>query len=867
MIVKKYEQVLTVNDVAYTYFDIKAAIDNIDTLPYALRILAEGIIRNFDGSKFTQEHLSMLQNYDGKTLDSGEIPFKPSRVILQDFTGVPAVVDLAAMRDSVNKLGGNPQLINPEVAVDLVIDHSLQVDFSGSKQALEMNAKREFERNRERYEFLKWATESFENFRVVPPATGIIHQVNIEYLSDVVNVKDNVLLPDTVFGTDSHTTMINGLGVLGWGVGGIEAEAAILGEASYFPMPEVIGVRFVGKLNPLATATDLALTMTKILRDQHVVGKFVEYFGPGLASLTLADRATVANMAPEYGATCGYFPIDQETLDYLTKTNRDAELISRVETYAKANHLFYDETKEPVYNQVIEVDLATIETYLSGPKRPQDLIPLGEMASEFDTFSKSITSQAADDASLVNEGDIVIAAITSCTNTSNPYVMMMAGLLAKNAVDKGLTVPKTVKTSLAPGSKVVTAYLEKAGLIEPLAALGFDVVGYGCTTCIGNSGPLDDAVSESIIDQDLLVTSVLSGNRNFEGRIHPLVKANYLASPPLVVAYAIAGNVKKDLTVEPLGTDQTGQAVYLKDIMPDYDTVKAKVDQYVTRGLYETYYAHIFDANDAWNNIKSSKSETYPWDETSTYVANPPYFDTLSLSEDTTHKPLTNMRVLAKFGDSVTTDHISPAGNIAMKSPAGEFLEAAGVAPRDFNSYGSRRGNDKVMTRGTFANIRIKNLLTPGIEGGVTRYQDDVLPIYDAALKYKADHTPLVVLAGKDYGMGSSRDWAAKGTNLLGIKVVIAESFERIHRSNLAMMGLIPLQFLPGESADSLGLTGFETYEVEMPENPEIGQLVTVHADDKTFQARLRFDSQADLEYYANGGILQMVIRKKVTNG
>lgn len=867
MIVKKYEQVLTVNDVAYTYFDIKAAIDNIDTLPYALRILAEGIIRNFDGSKFTQEHLSMLQNYDGKTLDSGEIPFKPSRVILQDFTGVPAVVDLAAMRDSVNKLGGNPQLINPEVAVDLVIDHSLQVDFSGSKQALEMNAKREFERNRERYEFLKWATESFENFRVVPPATGIIHQVNIEYLSDVVNVKDNVLLPDTVFGTDSHTTMINGLGVLGWGVGGIEAEAAILGEASYFPMPEVIGVRFVGKLNPLATATDLALTMTKILRDQHVVGKFVEYFGPGLASLTLADRATVANMAPEYGATCGYFPIDQETLDYLTKTNRDAELISRVETYAKANHLFYDETKEPVYNQVIEVDLATIETYLSGPKRPQDLIPLGEMASEFDTFSKSITSQAADDASLVNEGDIVIAAITSCTNTSNPYVMMMAGLLAKNAVDKGLTVPKTVKTSLAPGSKVVTAYLEKAGLIEPLAALGFDVVGYGCTTCIGNSGPLDDAVSKSIIDQDLLVTSVLSGNRNFEGRIHPLVKANYLASPPLVVAYAIAGNVKKDLTVEPLGTDQTGQAVYLKDIMPDYDTVKAKVDQYVTRGLYETYYAHIFDANEAWNNIKSSKSETYPWDETSTYVANPPYFDTLSLSEDTTHKPLTNMRVLAKFGDSVTTDHISPAGNIAMKSPAGEFLEAAGVAPRDFNSYGSRRGNDKVMTRGTFANIRIKNLLTPGIEGGVTRYQDDVLPIYDAALKYKADHTPLVVLAGKDYGMGSSRDWAAKGTNLLGIKVVIAESFERIHRSNLAMMGLIPLQFLPGESADSLGLTGFETYEVEMPENPEIGQLVTVHADDKTFQARLRFDSQADLEYYANGGILQMVIRKKVTNG
>lgn len=867
MILKKFEQELTVNGVTYTYFDIQAAIKNIESLPYSLRILAEGIIRNFDGSKFTQEHLSKLQNYDGKTLDNGEIPFKPSRVILQDFTGVPAVVDLAAMRDSVKKLGGNPQFINPEVSVDLVIDHSLQVDFSGTHQALELNAKREFERNRERYEFLKWATESFENFRVVPPATGIIHQVNIEYLSDVVNVKDHVLLPDTVFGTDSHTTMINGLGVLGWGVGGIEAEAAILGEASYFPMPEVIGVRFVGKLNPLATATDLALTMTKILRDQHVVGKFVEYFGPGLASLTLADRATVANMAPEYGATCGYFPIDKETLNYLANTNRDEALINLVETYAKTNHLFYDESTEPVYNQVIEVDLATIETYLSGPKRPQDLIPLGEMSHEFNRFAKTVTTQQPAEQSLVDEGDIVIAAITSCTNTSNPYVMMMAGLLAKNAVAKGLSVPETVKTSLAPGSKVVTAYLEKAGLIEPLAALGFDVVGYGCTTCIGNSGPLDDSVSESIVDQDLLVTSVLSGNRNFEGRIHPLVKANYLASPPLVVAYAIAGNVKKDLTADPLGIDQAGQPVYLNDIMPDYETVRAEVDKYVTRELYETYYAHIFDANEAWNDIKSSKSETYPWDEQSTYVANPPYFDSLSLSEESAHQPLTNMRVLAKFGDSVTTDHISPAGNIAMKSPAGEYLEQAGVAPRDFNSYGSRRGNDKVMTRGTFANIRIKNLLTPGIEGGVTRYQDEVLPIYDAALKYKADDTALVVLAGKDYGMGSSRDWAAKGTNLLGVKVVIAESFERIHRSNLAMMGLIPLQFLAGENADSLGLTGFETYQVDMPENPEIGQLVTVHANDKTFQTLLRFDSQADLDYYANGGILQMVIRKKVTNG
>lgn len=862
-----YQKKLTIDGADYTYFDIQAAVANIDQLPYSLRILTEGILRNFDGVKFTADHLEKLQAYDGQTLEQGEIPFKPSRVILQDFTGVPAVVDLAAMRDSVKKLGGKPELINPEVSVDLVIDHSVQVDAFGSEQALQYNAKREFERNGERYEFLKWATESFENFRVVPPATGIIHQVNIEFLSDVVSVKDGVLLPDTVFGTDSHTTMINGLGVLGWGVGGIEAEAAILGEASYFPMPEVIGVRFVGKLSPLATATDLALTMTKILRDHNVVGKFVEYFGPGLANLTLADRATVANMAPEYGATCGYFPIDDETLNYLTNTNRKASLVNMVEVYAKANHLFYDETKEAQYSHVIEVDLASVETYLSGPKRPQDLIALGQMASEFEHFAKTAASGQTTADGLMQDGDIAIAAITSCTNTSNPYVMMMAGLLAKNAVAKGLTVPKTVKTSLAPGSKVVTAYLENAGLMTPLAALGFDVVGYGCTTCIGNSGPLEADISEAIQDQDVLVTSVLSGNRNFEGRIHPLVKANYLASPPLVVAYALAGNVKKDLTREPLGTDQNGQAVYLKDIMPDYDTVKAEVDQYVTRELYEQYYAQVFDANEAWNHIKSSKSETYNWDDHSTYVANPPYFEGLSLSASASHAPLENMRVLAKFGDSVTTDHISPAGNIAMKSPAGEFLDAAGVAPRDFNSYGSRRGNDKVMTRGTFANIRIKNQLTPGIEGGVTKYGDQVMPIYDAAMAYKADGTGLVVLAGKDYGMGSSRDWAAKGTNLLGVKVVIAESFERIHRSNLAMMGLIPLQFLPGQSADTLGLTGFETYSFDFPEHPEIGQTVTVHADDQTFQAILRFDSQADLEYYENGGILQMVIKKKVTNG
>ncbi|GFH42583.1 aconitate hydratase [Lactococcus hodotermopsidis] len=859
-----YEKILTVNDVTYTYFDIQSAISEVDRLPYSLRILVEGILRNFDGQTFTAKHLARLQTYNSKNLANGDLPFKPSRVILQDFTGVPAVVDLAAMRDAVKQLGGNPALINPEVPVDLVIDHSVQVDCAGSKEALEVNTKREFERNSERYEFLKWATESFDNFHVIPPETGIIHQVNIEYLSDVVTIKDGVLVPDTVFGTDSHTTMINALGVLGWGVGGIEAEAAILGETSYFPMPEVIGVRFVGKLNPMATATDLALTMTKILRDQNVVGKFVEYFGEGLESLTLADRATVANMAPEYGATCGYFPIDNETLNYLKNTNRSDNLVELVETYAKTNHLFYDSAKEAMYHQVIEVDLTTIETYLSGPKRPQDLIALSEMTANFENLSN--TEKDTQNA-LMHDGDIAIAAITSCTNTSNPYVMMMAGLLAKNAVAKGLRVPKTVKTSLAPGSKVVTAYLENAGLLEPLARLGFDVVGYGCTTCIGNSGPLSDEVSKSIIDQDLLVTSILSGNRNFEGRIHPLVKANYLASPPLVVAYAIAGNVKKDLTREPLGADKNGQAIYLRDIMPDEQTVKRAVDKYVTRDLYKTHYAHVFNANKAWNDIKSSKSETYDWHEKSTYIANPPYFSDMTLSETVTHAPMTHLRVLAKFADSVTTDHISPAGNIPIKSQAGKFLASQGIEPRDFNSYGSRRGNDKVMTRGTFANIRLQNQLTPEIVGGVTSYKKQIMPIYEAAMRYKADGVSLVILAGKDYGMGSSRDWAAKGTALLGVKVVIAQSFERIHRSNLVMMGVIPLEFLDGKNAKNLGLTGFESFSFDFPEKPKIGQLITVHADDKTFQTKLRFDSQADLAYYENGGILQMVIRKKVTNG
>ena len=870
----------------YRYIDLKKASallgGDIKHLPYSIRILFESVLRKEDGIDVTKDNIYSLMHYQAKS-PSGEVPFKPSRVILQDFTGVPVVVDLASMRDAIVGQGGQADQINPEIPVDLVIDHSVQVDFYGCDTALEANMNQEFVRNNERYEFLKWAEKSFDNYRAVPPATGIIHQVNIEFLSDVIIEKDGQLYPDSMFGTDSHTTMINGIGVLGWGVGGIEAEAAMLGEASYFPVPEVIGVRLLGKLPKIATATDLALKVTQILRQENVVGKFVEFFGPGLSNLSLADRATVANMAPEYGATCGYFPIDEETLNYMRLTNRTEDHIKLTRLYAQKNHLFYDEKVEPNYTKVVEIDLSSIVPSISGPKRPQDLIELTAAKEEFQAslvreagvrgfgldeseLEKSAVVQFSDHEETIKTGHVAIAAITSCTNTSNPYVLMAAGLLAKKAVEKGLRVSKTVKTSLAPGSKVVTGYLKKSGLQTYLDQLGFNVVGYGCTTCIGNSGNLRPEVAQAITDTDLLASAVLSGNRNFEGRINPLVKANFLASPPLVVAYALAGTTNIDLTSEPLGYDQKGQPVYLMDLMPEHDLVTDYVQKYVTRQLFEKEYAHVFDDNEKWNQIPTAFSQNYQWNQASTYIQNPPYFD--GLADDLVIQPLKNLAVLAKFGDTVTTDHISPAGNIARNSPAASYLLEHGVDYQEFNSYGSRRGNHEVMMRGTFANIRIKNELADGKIGGYTDYKGELLSIYEAAMRYKEEQIDTIVLAGKDYGMGSSRDWAAKGANLLGVKVVLAESFERIHRSNLVMMGILPLQYLEGENAASLGLTGKETFDINLPKNPQVGQLVDVvarkGAEEIAFQARLRFDAEADIRYYENGGILPMVVRKKL---
>lgn len=845
---------LTFLNRTYDYCDISDFPD-IEKYPYSLRMLLESVLRQENGLSITKEHAKVIQTYlEGKT--GAETVFLPSRVVLQDFTGVPAIVDLAAMRDAMVKLGKNPSLINPEIPVDLVIDHSVQVDEQASEWAILKNSQKEFERNHERYAFLKWAEKSFDNFRVVPPATGIIHQVNIEYLSHLVQEKEGLIYPDSVFGTDSHTTMINGLGVLGWGVGGIEAEAVMLGEPSAIPLPEVIGVKLTGELGPFATATDLALTVTKVLRDAKVVGKFVEFFGKGLGNLSVADRTTIANMAPEYGATCGYFPIDEKTLDYLRNTNRKEDELLLIEAYMKANCLFYDDKIEPQYSRVIEIDLATITSRMSGPSRPQDMVELADLSQNFEAF---VTQQRP---LKKEDGRVAIAAITSCTNTSNPYVMMMAGLLAKNAVARGLSVPSYVKTSLAPGSKVVTAYLEASGLLPYLEKLGFHVVGYGCTTCIGNSGPLLPEMEENVSADDLIVASVLSGNRNFEGRIHPLVKANYLASPPLVVAYALAGNVRRNLTTTSLGIDNNGHDVFLSELMPTAQEVEVLVKKYVTRDLYAENYAKIFDENEAWNAIETSQSEVYAWNKNSTYISNPPYFETLEESLPETGQ-LSGLRVLGKFGDSITTDHISPAGNIPLQSPAGKYLSAAGLAYKDFNSYGSRRGNDKIMTRGTFANVRIKNQLAQGQEGGYSQYNGQVLPVYDVAEAYKKEHTGLIILAGKDYGMGSSRDWAAKGTKLLGVKAVIADSFERIHRSNLVMMGVLPLQYLEGQNAETLGLTGYESFRIDLPKKPQILEKITVQADDKVFQVLLRFDSQSDLQYYANDGIMPYVIRNK----
>ncbi|MGG2081635.1 aconitate hydratase AcnA [Lysinibacillus pakistanensis] len=884
-----------VNGKTYNYYDLaaieKAGVAKVSNLPYSIKVLLESVLRQYDAYVIKEEHVNELAKWGNGADPEAEVPFKPSRVVLQDFTGVPVVVDLASLRSAMKEMGGDPSKINPAIPVDLVIDHSVQVDKYGNSTALQANMDLEFERNAERYNFLKWAQTAYNNFRAVPPATGIVHQVNLEYLAPVVHVNENAdgtfeTFPDSVVGTDSHTTMINGIGVLGWGVGGIEAEAGMLGQPSYFPIPEVIGVKLVGDLPNGTTATDLALKVTQVLRQRGVVGKFVEFFGPGVSKLPLADRATISNMAPEYGATCGYFAIDEESLNYMRLTGRDEEHIAVVEAYLKANHMFFDPTLEPVYTDVLEVNLAEIEPNLSGPKRPQDLIPLSQMRSRYkeavvapqgtqgfglteDEFTKTSVAKFAEGDVEIPTGAVAIAAITSCTNTSNPYVLIAAGLVAKKAVEKGLTVPKWVKTSLAPGSKVVTGYLEDSGLQTYLDQIGFNTVGYGCTTCIGNSGPLLPEIEDAIKANDLFVTSVLSGNRNFEGRVHPLVKANYLASPPLVVAYALAGTVDIDLQKDSFGKDKDGNDVFFADIWPSTEEVNAVLGTVVNRELFQKEYETVFTANEKWNAIETSTESLYTFDDKSTYIQNPPFFQGLA-KEPEAIKGLDGLRIMAKFGDSITTDHISPAGAIGKDTPAGKYLIENGVAIRDFNSYGSRRGNHEVMMRGTFANIRIRNQVAPGTEGGFTTYwpTGEVEYIYDACMKYQEQGTGLVVLAGNDYGMGSSRDWAAKGTFLLGVKTVIAQSYERIHRSNLVMMGVLPLQFMSGESADTLGLTGKEEISVNITDNVKPREILTVTAKSedgtvKTFQALARFDSEVEVDYYRHGGILQMVLRAK----
>lgn len=886
----------TLDDKTYHYYNIESLEERgypIKTLPYSIRVLLESVLRQRDGHVITDEHVQHLAAWSKDKRTEGEVPFKPARVILQDFTGVPAVVDLASMRAAMKEAGGDVNKINPEVPVDLVIDHSVQVDEYGKAKALEENVIKEFARNEERYKFLSWAKGVFDNFGVVPPATGIIHQVNLEYLAKVVLVKDTngekIVYPDTLVGTDSHTTMINGLGILGWGVGGIEAEAGMLGQPSYFPVPEVIGVRLVGKLGVGVTATDLALRITQELRKFGVVGKFVEFFGDGLEDLTLADRATIANMAPEYGATCGFFPVDEKTIEYLRLTGREEEQIRLVETYLKENYMYFDFNQaEPNYTSILEIQLDLTKTSLSGPKRPQDLIYLEDMKAE---FVKSVTAPAGNQGygyskeefkketqitlkdgrkSTLHTGSIAIAAITSCTNTSNPWVMIGAGILARNAAKKGLKVPAHVKTSLAPGSKVVTGYLEQAGLQNYLDELGFQTVGYGCATCIGNSGALLPEVDQAIRDNDLLVTSVLSGNRNFEGRIHPLVKANYLASPILVVAYALAGTVDIDLQTDSLGIGDTGEEIYLKDIWPSGKEIEEIMTQTVKPELFLKEYKKVYDDNQMWNAIESGKSPLYDFDEDSTYIQNPTFFTNLS-KEPGQIQSLTGLKVLGMFGDSITTDHISPAGSIGKNTPAGRYLMEHNVKPEDFNTYGSRRGNHEVMMRGTFANIRIRNKIAPETEGGYTTYwkTNEIMPIYDACMKYQEDNTGLVILAGKDYGMGSSRDWAAKGSALLGVKMVIAESYERIHRSNLVMMGVLPLQFLEGESPETIGLTGKEEFSVILDDNIRINEVIKVTATKEDgeniyFSAIVRFDSAVDIDYYRHGGILPMVLRDKL---
>ncbi len=860
----------------------KNGVGPVSRLPFSIKILLEALLRQVDGFAVTDEDVARLAAWDAKSPAQVELPFKPARVILQDFTGVPAVVDLAAMRSAMVRMGGDPQRVNPLIPVDLVIDHSVQVDQFGSRYALYYNAEREFERNRERYEFLKWGQKAFDNFRVVPPATGIVHQVNLEYLAQVVQRTrrgasgggngEVVAYPDSLVGTDSHTTMINGLGVLGWGVGGIEAEAVMLGQPIYMLTPQVIGFKLTGEMPEGATATDLVLTVTQMLRSRGVVDKFVEFYGPGLSRLSLPDRATIGNMAPEYGATMGFFPVDSETLRYLALSGRSEELVDLVERYAKEQGLFRtDQTPDPVFTDTLELDMGTVVPSMAGPRRPQDRVVLEGVAA---SFRKALPAHVPPAHGEFGNGSVVIAAITSCTNTSNPGVMVAAGLLAKKAVEKGLQVKPWVKTSLAPGSKVVTRYYEAAGLTPYLDMLGFQTVGYGCTTCIGNSGPLPEEISKQINEGDLAVAAVLSGNRNFEGRVHPLVRANYLASPPLVVAYALAGTVDIDLTQEPLGIGNDGQPVYLRDVWPTQAEVRDCIAASLHPEMFREQYGNVFTGNEMWNNVPVPEAAAYEFDPASTYIAEAPYFMNMA-TEPGLPFDIVGAKVLAFLGDSVTTDHISPAGNIATKSPAGQYLLSLGVPEIDFNQYGARRGNHEVMVRGTFANIRIRNKLVPGVEGGYTVFQFDPqepqkpVSIYDAAMSYQATNTPLIILAGKEYGTGSSRDWAAKGPYLQGVKAVIAESFERIHRSNLVGMGILPLVFLPGENAESLGLTGFETYEIlgltggqMTPKQVFVVRATDAEGKTKEFRVQSRIDTPVEVNYYRNGGILQTVLRQ-----
>ena len=871
---------LTVSGQSYEIFDISQVAGAAD-LPFSLKVLLENLLRTEDGANITAEHITALAQWDPSAEPDTEIQFTPARVVMQDFTGVPCVVDLATMREAIVDLGGDPAKVNPLAPAELVIDHSVIADVFGTKDSFEKNTDIEYERNRERYRFLRWGQGAFDEFKVVPPGTGIVHQVNIEYLARVVMVRNvdgvNRAYPDTVVGTDSHTTMVNGLGVLGWGVGGIEAEAALLGQPVSMLIPRVVGFKLSGELPVGTTATDMALTITEMLRKHGVVGKFVEFYGPGVVSVPMANRTTIGNMSPEYGSTCAIFPIDDETLRYLKLTGRSAEQVALVEQYAKAQGMWHDPAATPRFSEHIELDLSTVVSSIAGPKRPQDRISLTQSKSSFEkslptyftekTGKSSYPVKVGDTATTIKNGDVVIASITSCTNTSNPSVMIGAALLAKKAVEKGLRSKPWVKTTLAPGSKVVTDYYNRAQLTQYMEELGFNLVGYGCVTCIGNSGPLPVEISKAVNENDLAVSAVLSGNRNFEGRISPDVKMNYLASPPLVVAYALAGTMNHDFEKDSLGSDKNGNPVFLKDIWPSAAEIQEVIDSSISSEMFTKDYATVFDGDHRWKSLDTPTGKTFEWDPQSTYVRKPPYFEGMPAQPS----PVTDIngaRVLAILGDSVTTDHISPAGNIKADSPAGKYLEAHGVARKDFNSYGSRRGNHEVMIRGTFANIRLKNLLLDGVEGGFTRNflaGGEQSTIYDASVAYQAANVPLVILAGKEYGSGSSRDWAAKGTALLGVRAVIAESFERIHRSNLIGMGVLPLQFKSGESAQSLGLKGDETFSISgvtALNNGVTPKEVTVTAGDKTFTAVVRIDTPGEADYYRHGGIMQYVLRQ-----